>query len=206
VFLDAKRPDGVRLTPEKIEGAIQDIIDGIPSNRANEYLDLLEKAIDENAYPIYDKGIGEANVRIEELRDALVGKENIGEPMDEESLISFLNEEANLTPEQEEQLLDNIDNLLTEYETEPATELPTETRPETEVSAVESKTEEGVSTKAEPITETTKREPTEIEMAYEKAKADRGIRNANMKQFVTENKDSIIAQLKLENKIKQECK
>jgi hypothetical protein len=206
VFLDAKRPDGVRLTPEQIEGAIQDIIDGIPSNRANEYLDLLEKAIDENAYPIYDKGIGEANVRIEELRDALVGKENIGEPMDEESLISFLNEEANLTPEQEEQLLDNIDNLLTEYETEPATELPAETRPETEVSAVESKTEEGVSTKAEPITETTKREPTEIEMAYEKAKADRGIRNANMKQFVTENKDSIIAQLKLENKIKQECK
>ena len=206
VFLDAKRPDGVRLTPEQIEGAIQDIIDGIPSNRANDYLDLLEKAIDENAYPIYDKGIGEANVRIEELRDALVGKENIGSPMDEESLISFLNEEANLTPEQEEQLLDNIDNLLTEYETEPTTELPTETRPETEVSAVESKTEEGVSTKAEPITETTKREPTEIEMAYEKAKADRGIRNANMKQFVTENKDSIIAQLKLENKIKQECK
>jgi hypothetical protein len=206
VFLDAKRPDGVRLTPEQIEGAIQDIIDGIPSNRANDYLDLLEKAIDENAYPIYDKGIGEANVRIEELRDALVGKENIGSPMDEESLISFLNEEANLTPEQEEQLLDNIDNLLTEYETEPATELPAETRPETEVSAVESKTEEGVSTKAEPITETTKREPTEIEMAYEKAKADRGIRNANMKQFVTENKDSIIAQLKLENKIKQECK
>lgn len=91
-------------------------------------------------------------------------------------------------------------------ETEPTTELPTETRPETNIPTVESKTEEGVSTKAEPITETTKREPTEIEMAYEKAKADRGIRNANMKQFVTENKDSIIAQLKSENKIKQQCK
>jgi len=172
VFLDVESESGKRMSATQIEAAIKDINEGIPSKRANKYLDALEKGIAEDAIPLYDKGMGGFAPKLADIRAKLgVEKEVVGEPMDEVALNKFLDEESKLTPEEEQDLLDNVENLLYEYET-------TEAGPEGKVQSTETGAKEGVSSEAKPS------EPTKSERQaeYEKIKS-----NKKKKDFVRNN-------------------
>jgi hypothetical protein len=172
VFLDVESGSGKRMSATQVEAAIKDINEGIPSKRANKYLDALEKAIAEDAFPLYDKGRGGFAPKLADIRAELgVEKEVIGEPMDEVSLKKFLDEESKLAPEEEQDILDNVENLLYEYET-------TETGPEGKVQPTEAGAKEGVPSEAKPS------EPTKSERQaeYEKIKS-----NKKKKDFVRNN-------------------
>ena len=172
VFLDVESESGKRMSATQIEAAIKDINEGIPSKRANKYLDALEKGIAEDAIPLYDKGMGGFAPKLADIRAKLgVEKEVIGEPMDEVALNKFLDEESKLTPEEEQDLLDNVENLLYEYET-------TEAGPEGKVQSTETGAKEGVPSEAKPS------EPTKSERQaeYEKIKS-----NKKKKDFVRNN-------------------
>ena len=172
VFLDIKSESGNRMSATQIDSAINDILEGIPSKGANKYLDALEKGLSEDAIPLYDKGMGRFAPRLTDIRAQLgVEKEVIGEPMDEAAFNKFLDEESKLTPEEEQDLLDNVENLLYEYET-------TETGPEGKVQPTETGAKEGVPSEAKPS------EPTKSERQaeYEKIKS-----NKKKKDFVRNN-------------------
>lgn len=172
VFLDVEAESGKRMSAAQVEAAIKDINEGIPSKRANKYLDALEKGIAEDAFPLYDKGRGGFAPKLSEIRAELgVEKEVIGEPMDEAAFNKFLDEESKLTPEEEQDLLDNVENLLYEYET-------TEAGPEGKVQPAETGAKEGVPSEAKPS------EPTKSERQaeYEKIKS-----NKKKKDFVRNN-------------------
>ena len=172
VFLDIKSESGNRMSATQIDSAINDILEGIPSKGANKYLDALEKGLSEDAIPLYDKGMGRFAPRLTDIRAQLgVEKEVIGEPMDEVALNKFLDEESKLTPEEEQDLLDNVENLLYEYET-------TEAGPEGKVQSTEAGAKEGVPSEAKPS------EPTKSERQaeYEKIKS-----NKKKKDFVRNN-------------------
>ena len=172
VFLDVESESGKRMSATQIEAAIKDINEGIPSKRANKYLDALEKGIAEDAIPLYDKGMGGFAPKLADIRAKLgVEKEVVGEPMDEVALNKFLDEESKLTPEEEQDLLDNVENLLYEYET-------TEAGPEGKVQSTETGAKEGVPSEAKPS------EPTKSERQaeYEKIKS-----NKKKKDFVRKN-------------------
>lgn len=172
VFLDVESESGKRMSATQVEAAIKDINEGIPSKRANKYLDVLEKSIEEDTFPLYDKGRGGFAPNLSEIRAELgVEKEVVGEPMDEVALNKFLDEESKFTPEEEQDLLDNVENLLYEYET-------TEAGPEGEVQSTETGAKEGVPSEAKPS------EPTKSERQaeYEKIKS-----NKKKKDFVRNN-------------------
>ena len=172
VFLDVESESGKRMSATQIEAAIKDINEGIPSKRANKYLDALEKGIAEDAIPLYDKGMGGFAPKLADIRAKLgVEKEVVGEPMDEVALNKFLDEESKLTLEEEQDLLDNVENLLYEYET-------TEAGPEGKVQSTEAGAKEGVPSEAKPS------EPTKSERQaeYEKIKS-----NKKKKDFVRNN-------------------
>lgn len=204
-YLDVKREDGVRMSEPQMDATIQDILDGIPSKRANRYLDELEQAIKDDAFNIYDKGLGEKQFTLNEIRDVLgVESETVGEPMDEEALIKFLNEEADLTPEEDRELTDNVENLLYEYEPE--------TGAKVEIQQPEPATKEGVSTEAkqaESAEEATKEKP--VEKASEKEQSLKDLYESLpksdklRKEAIKDNIDQIISKLVTENKIKREC-
>lgn len=166
IFLDFKQDTGIRMSDAQLEATIQDILDGIPSKRANRYLNELEVAIAKDEIPLYDKTFGEQGVSLEMLREATgIKKETVGEPMDEKSLMKFLNGESKLTPEQQVELTDNIDNLIHEYE--PEFEPKSKAGAKAEIQPVEAKPKEGVTPEAEPIAGAEKPKP--------KAEAERGI-------------------------------
>lgn len=172
VFLDVEAESGKRMSATQVEAAIKDINEGIPSKRANKYLDALEKGIAEDAFPLYDKGRGGFAPKLSEIRAELgVEKEVVGEPMDEAAFNKFLDEESKLTPEEEQDLLDNVENLLYEYET-------TEAGPEGKVQPTETGAKEGVPSEAKPS------EPvkSERQAEYEKIKS-----NKKKKDFVRNN-------------------
>lgn len=172
VFLDVESESGKRMSAAQVEAAIKDINEGIPSKRANKYLDALEKGIKEDAFPLYDKGMGGFAPKLADIRAQLgVEKEVVGEPMDEAAFNKFLDEESKLTPEEEQDLLDNVENLLYEYET-------TEAGPEGKVQSTEAGAKEGVPSEAKPS------EPTKSERQaeYEKIKS-----NKKKKDFVRNN-------------------
>jgi len=172
VFLDVESESGKRMSAAQVEAAIKDINEGIPSKRANKYLDALEKGIKEDAFPLYDKGMGGFAPKLADIRAQLgVEKEVVGEPMDEAAFNKFLDEESKLTPEEEQDLLDNVENLLYEYET-------TEAGPEGKVQPTEAGAKEGVPSEAQPS------EPTKSERQaeYEKIKS-----NKKKKDFVRNN-------------------
>lgn len=172
VFLDVEAESGKRMSAAQVEAAIKDINEGIPSKRANKYLDALEKGIAEDAFPLYDKGRGGFAPKLSEIRAELgVEKEVVGEPMDEAAFNKFLDEESKLTPEEEQDLLDNVENLLYEYET-------TEAGPEGKVQPTETGAKEGVPSEAKPS------EPvkSERQAEYEKIKS-----NKKKKDFVRNN-------------------
>jgi hypothetical protein len=166
IFLDFKQDTGIRMSDAQLEATIQDILDGIPSKRANRYLNELETAIAKDEIPLYDKTFGEQGVSLEMLREATgIKKETVGEPMDEKSLMKFLNGESKLTPEQQVELTDNIDNLIHEYE--PEFEPKPKAGAKAEIQPVEAKPKEGVTPEAEPIAGAEKPKP--------KAETERGI-------------------------------
>ena len=166
IFLDFKQDTGIRMSDAQLEATIQDILDGIPSKRANRYLNELEAAIAKDEIPLYDKTFGEQGVSLEMLREATgIKKETVGEPMDEKSLMKFLNGESKLTPEQQVELTDNIDNLIHEYE--PEFEPKPKAGAKAEIQPVEAKPKEGVTPEAEPIAGAEKPKP--------KAETERGI-------------------------------
>jgi hypothetical protein len=172
VFLDIKSESGNRMSAAQIDTAVSDILEGIPSKAANKYLDALEKGLAEDAIPLYDKGMGGFAPKLADIRARLgVEKETVGEPMDEVALNKFLDEESKLTPEEEQDLLDNVENLLYEYET-------TEAGPEGKVQPTEAGAKEGVPSEAKPS------EPTKSERQaeYEKIKS-----NKKKKDFVRNN-------------------
>jgi hypothetical protein len=172
VFLDIKSESGNRMSAAQIDAAVSDILEGIPSKAANKYLDALEKGLAEDAIPLYDKGMGGFAPKLADIRARLgVEKETVGEPMDEVALNKFLDEESKLTPEEEQDILDNVENLLYEYET-------TEAGPEGKVQPIEAGAKEGVPSEAKPS------EPTKSERQaeYEKIKS-----NKKKKDFVRNN-------------------
>ena len=183
-ILDFKDEFGIRLSDAQIDATIQDIMDGVPSKRANRYLDKLEEAIKNDEFPIYDKGLGEYNPTYEELMN--LEKEIVGKPMDEVELNKFLDEESKLTPEEEQQLTDNIENLLPEYETEP------ETGVEGEIQQTEPTAKEGVLAETKPIAENAETgKPAEGQNYNELTK--------NAKRRIINSKfDEIIKELKIE--------
>jgi hypothetical protein len=161
IFLDFKQDTGIRMSDAQLDATIQDILDGIPSKRANRYLDEFENAISKNEIPLYDKTLGEEGLSLEMIREAMgINKETIGEPMDEESLMNFLDGESSLTPEEESELTDNIENLIQEYESE----FEPKTRVETEIQPVETKSKEGVTSEAEQIANVEKAKPIEEQL------------------------------------------
>lgn len=107
----SRRVNGERMSEAEHDATIQDIMDGIPSQRADNYLNSLEKQIREDHF---DFGNPDKNARVT-LNDALNISVEKGEPMTPESIEKWLGKESELTPE-EQTTFDNIDNLITHYE------------------------------------------------------------------------------------------
>jgi hypothetical protein len=199
VFLDIKSESGNRMSATQIDSAINDILEGIPSKGANKYLDALEKGLSEDAIPLYDKGMGRFAPRLTDIRAQLgVEREVIGEPMDEAALNKFLGEEAELTPEEEQILLDNVENLLYEYET-------TEEGPQREVQPIEARAEEGVSGKAEPVAEAKEAgaAPKPVKEVYDEFSSKKS--ELAKKKIINDNFDTIVEDLIKNKKIERIC-
>jgi hypothetical protein len=199
VFLDIKSESGNRMSATQIDSAINDILEGIPSKGANKYLDALEKGLSEDAIPLYDKGMGRFAPRLTDIRAQLgVEKEVIGEPMDEAAFNKFLDEESKLTPEEEQILLDNVENLLYEYET-------TEEGPQGEVQPIEARAEEGVSGKAEPVAEAKEAgaAPKPVKEVYDEFSSKKS--ELAKKKIINDNFDTIVEDLIKNKKIERIC-
>lgn len=155
----SRRVGGEIKSENEHEATIQDIMDGIPSTRAENYLNSLEKQIKNDDFDYGDKS-GTHKIT---LSDALGLKtEQNGEPMTIESVTNWLNKDSELTPE-DETTFDNIENLITHYEqqheqaegaitpkvSEPAKERPTSNSGKTEPTA----NPKAENTKAEPKVE-----------------------------------------------------
>ena len=198
VFLDFKTDLGVKMSDAQLDATIQDVLDGVPSKRANRYLDEVQKAIDNDAFGLKD--MGNNALTLEQITESdrdinKIEKELVGEPMDEKALEAWLNDQSNLTPEEEAIMIDDFENLLNEYEYE------NETRPEAEVPRVKPAPEERVVTKAEPTEinkETTsiesKKEVT-LQDIYEALPKSEKLKNEKVKEMVDKNFDSIMKQL-----------
>lgn len=197
-FLDFKTDLGVRMSDAQLDATIQDILDGVPSKRANRYLDEVQKAIDNDAFGLKDMGNNALTLEqiIESDRDInKIEKEFVGQLMDEKALEDWLNDQYNLTPEEEAIMIDDFENLLNEYEYE------NETRPEGEVSTVKPATEERVVTKAEPTeinkktTSIESKKEVTLQDIYEALPKSERLKNEQVKEIVDKNFDSIMKQL-----------
>ena len=198
VFLDFKTDLGVRMSDAQLDATIQDILDGVPSKRANRYLDEVQKAIDNDAFGLKDMGNNALTLEqiMESDRDInKIEKEFVGQPMDEKALKDWLNDQSNFTPEEEATMIDDFENLLNEYEYE------NETRPEAEVPRVKPATEERVATKAEPTeinkktTSVESKKEVTLQDIYERLPKSEKLKNEQVKEIVDKNFDSIIKQL-----------
>ena len=199
VFLDVETELGKRMSASQIDAAVKDILDGIPSKRAEKYLNALEKAIAEDAFPLYDKAFGDIAPKLSEIRDQLgIEREVIGEPMDEVALNKFLDEESKLTPEEEQTLLDNVENLLNEYET-------TQEGPQAEVQPIEARAEEGIPAKTEPVTEAKAagEAPKPVKEVYDEFSSKKS--ELAKKKIINDNFDTIVEDLIKNKKIERIC-
>ncbi len=199
VFLDVETELGKRMSASQIDAAVKDILDGIPSKRAEKYLNALEKAIAEDAFPLYDKTFGDIAPKLSEIRDQLgIEREVIGEPMDEVALNKFLDEESRLTPEEEQTLLDNVENLLNEYET-------TQEGPQGEVQLIEARAEEGIPAKTEPVAEAKAagEAPKPVKEVYDEFSSKKS--ELAKKKIINDNFDTIVEDLIKNKKIERIC-
>lgn len=117
--LEIPGADGRNLSVDQIKSAVQDIYDGVPSVAANNVLDVLEKALHTDDFPVRDNF---ANQRMR-LNDVLgVESETNTQPLTEEAINKWLNEEGELTPEQQEVLNKEFENIVYEYPTNDVSE------------------------------------------------------------------------------------
>jgi hypothetical protein len=153
--------NGMRMSDAQLDATIQDILDGVPSRRANKYLNDLEAMIREDDFDFTRSDSAPRHMQPQITFEDVVGtqKETVTEPMTQEDVDRWLNEEADRTPENEE-VYDNIDNLISQYETEneskgkiPTAETGTTTEGEGEAGKAESTTAEQKPTGTEAGTE-----------------------------------------------------
>lgn len=155
--------DKMRMSEPQLNATIQDILDGVPSRRANNYLDALEKQIREDDFDFSKSDDMPAYMRPQiKLDDVLgVSREEATEPMTEDMLNDWLSKESEITPENQ-QVYDNIENLITYHETR--------NEPEGEVRPTPTPTKERV---AEPTKPVTKEEKPSGKVAAEKPTAEK---------------------------------
>jgi hypothetical protein len=112
--------NGIRMSAAQLDGVIDDIVDGIPSRRATNYLNSLENQIEQDDFDFSKSGSESQESRPKTPLSFVLGTEFefVGEPMTQEALESWLADEADFDPEFEEIVTDNIDNLITDYEQE----------------------------------------------------------------------------------------
>ena len=137
--LEVPDANGRAMSKEQIDAAVQDIYDGIPSVQAENLLDVLEEGVRTDDFPIKDNFANE-QVRLNDLLGTQ--SEILSEPLTEDAIKDWLNDESKLTPEQEDILNKEFENLLYEFP-EIETEIPiSETKTGTETTTtpkVESK-------------------------------------------------------------------
>lgn len=107
--------NGVTMTAEQIEAALQDIADGIPSVQADNLLNALEEGFNRGYFDLRGKDIGQDRVQASVEDFIGVQQEEVGQPMDEDELQKYLEEQAELPIEEEEDLND----LINQYEQQP---------------------------------------------------------------------------------------
>ena len=112
--------NGIRMSAAQLDGVIDDIVDGIPSRRATNYLNSLENQIEQDDFDFSKSGSESQESRPKTPLSFVLNTEFefVGEPMTQEALESWLADEADLEPEFEQIVTDNIDNLITDYEQE----------------------------------------------------------------------------------------
>jgi hypothetical protein len=102
------------MSKEQIKSAIDDIENGIPSVGADSLLNTIEQATKDGNLPVIESGF-KTSIPLEDVLN--VKKEVVGEPFSEENLMNWLNEESqNLTPEHQEILDNELNNIIYEYE------------------------------------------------------------------------------------------
>lgn len=107
--------NGVTMTAEQIEAALQDIADGIPSVQADNLLNALEEGVKNGYFDLRGEAVGQKRIQAP-IEDFIgVEQEEVGQPLDEDGMVKWLNEIAELP--QEEQI--EIDNIILEYEQQP---------------------------------------------------------------------------------------
>lgn len=107
--------NGVSMTAEQIESALQDIADGIPSVQADNLLNALEEGVKNGYFDLRGEAVGQKRIQAP-IEDFIgVEQEEVGQPLDEDGMVEWLNEIAELP--QEEQI--EIDNIILEYEQQP---------------------------------------------------------------------------------------
>jgi hypothetical protein len=174
--LDVDRGDGVRMTEAQIESAVQDIADGIPSVQANNLLNALENGFNKNLFDLKDKTFGKVGATLDEFIG--VDKENVTTPMDEEALMAYLEDEANMTKEEKE----NINDLINEYEQQPRT-----IEVEGEIPEAKPTTKEGGAKQPEPV-----------KKGEEKRESYKDLTRNEKRQIINSKFDELLKELKIE--------
>jgi hypothetical protein len=174
--LDVDRGDGVRMTEAQIESAVQDIADGIPSVQANNLLNALENGFNKNLFDLKDKTFGKVGATLDEFIG--VDKENVTTPMDEEALMAYLEDEANMTEQEKE----NINDLINEYEQQPRT-----IEVEGEIPEAKPTTKEGGVKQPEPV-----------KKGEEKRESYKDLTRNEKRQIINSKFDELLKELKIE--------
>lgn len=213
--------NGVSMTADQIESALQDIADGIPSVQADNLLNALEEGFNRGYFDLRGKDIGQNRVQASVEDFIGVQQEEVGQPMDEDAMVDWLNEIAELP--QEEQI--EIDNIILEYEqqlqqTDISGKVQSPNAPSKTTSTPSPKpSEEGKGigspqkeVNKQPIGEAKpKQEDVEpkspLEQQYEEASQKKGekAQQKAKEKLISDNFDGIVAQLMTKNKIKRKC-
>lgn len=110
--LEVMDANGRQMTKGMIESAIQDIYDGIPSVQAENLLDVLENGIENDDFPVRDNFTNQ-QIRLNDLIGTK--SEILSEPLTEDAIEKWLDDESKLTPEQEYIFNKEFENILYEY-------------------------------------------------------------------------------------------
>lgn len=215
--LEVDAGNGKRMSTEQVQSAFQDIIDGIPSVQADNLLNVLEEGYKRGYFDLVDRNTYQ---RVQAPYQEFLGVEveEATQPMTEEDLLAYLDEESKLTPEQENEL-ENLENLINEYESQPQKAViereVSKTEPTAEVGSPKP-TQPNEKGKAdgepkadlskEPIGEA-KADKSPLEQEYEEANNKKGekAKQKAKEKLISDNFDGIVAQLMTKNKIKRKC-
>lgn len=120
-FLELEDANGRKMSADQLNLALEDVYDGIPSVQAENLLNVLETALAEDNFPIKDNFTNQ-RVRLNDLLG--VSSEIIGEPLTQEGIEQWLNDESGLSEEQEDLLNDELQNIIYDYNEQGEIELP----------------------------------------------------------------------------------